>query len=102
MLGNAGRCCSEARLHRCCTHLSRSPNAPASVYSGLFPLSLLAIIMAATAVTPAVPKGTAAALQLVKCKVSASLLPGNLVAGSALTGDSEQQPSCNDVSVQHI
>ena len=30
----------------------------------------------------AVPKGTAAALQLVKCKVSASLLPGNLVLGS--------------------
>lgn len=29
-----------------------------------------------------IPKGTAAALQLVKCKVSASLLPGNLVASS--------------------
>lgn len=30
----------------------------------------------------AIPKGNAAALQMVKCKVSASLLPGNLVAGS--------------------
>lgn len=37
--------------------------------------------MAAAAATP-IPKGNVAALQLVKCKVSASLLPGNLVAGS--------------------
>lgn len=37
---------------------------------------------AAAAASAAVPKGTAAALQLVKCKVSASLLPGNLVLGS--------------------
>jgi len=38
--------------------------------------------MAASGVTPAVPRGTAAALQLVKCKVSASLLPANLTVGS--------------------
>jgi len=52
-----------------------------------FPLSFLLLFPMSTAVTPAVPKGTAAALQLVKCKVSASLLPGNLITGSASSSD---------------
>lgn len=38
--------------------------------------------MSSAAPASGVPKGTAAALQLVKCKLSASLLPGNLVTSS--------------------
>ena len=48
------------------------------------PLLLLSVSSMASDASTAVPKGTAAALQLVKCKVSASLMPGNLVAGSVM------------------
>lgn len=38
---------------------------------------------ASSSSTPAIPKGTAAALQLTKCKLSASLLPNNLIFNSS-------------------